>query len=80
MGDSIGISTTDYNGEHSEKLTIKNIVKIGQNKTKIDFSPKLKHKHLGEEEIFGSKKLEVRAEVIYLSSNLIIQGNPKDSI
>lgn len=38
MGDSIGISTTDYNGEHSEKLTIKNIVKIGQNKTKIDFS------------------------------------------
>lgn len=69
------IATTDFYGSHSEVVKIKTI-----SGTTIDFEPALKYKHISVVETHGGKKLKMKAEIGMLTRNIVIQGNPQDSL
>lgn len=75
VGDLLVIATTDYDGNHSEEVTITAITG-----TDITFAPALKYKHISATETYGAKQLVMQAEVGNLSRNIVFQGNPADSI
>lgn len=58
-------------GSHSEKVKITAISNSGSQSV-LTIEPALKHKHLGEIETYGSEKLVMKAEVVLLSSNVVI--------
>lgn len=79
IGDSVVISSTGFNMNEAERVTI---TSISSNKQQISFSPALKHQHYGQLQHFNSPRrswtLDQRAYVANLSRNIKIssyQGN-----
>lgn len=77
IGDEIAISSTSYDGNHSEKVKITAISNSHTaTESLITFEPALKYKHISAIETYGdnNKHLVMKAEVVLLTSNVVIQG------
>jgi cell migration-inducing and hyaluronan-binding protein len=70
VGDRIAISSTDYDPQQAEEVTIKSI----SGKT-ITLNKALQYMHWGQQQTFGGKTLDERAEVELLSHNIVVQGD-----
>ena len=75
IGDHLVIAATGFNHREAEEVVITAV----SGKT-ITFSPALKFKHFAVEETYGTWKITMRAEVGCLTRNIVIQGDPEDSI
>jgi cell migration-inducing and hyaluronan-binding protein len=78
VGEEIVIASTDFNGRHAEKRTIRGIRNTSSNPV-ITLDSPLEYKHYAGREAYGDDKLEMRAEVGLLSRNIVFRGDPETS-
>jgi hypothetical protein len=79
VGDEIVIASTDWNHIHSERRIIKTITTVS-GKSVITFDQPLVYRHYSAVETYGSERFSMRCEVGLLTRNILIRGNPEDSI
>jgi hypothetical protein len=74
VGDTIVITSTDHDHFQSEERVIKTITPASSSTT-ITFDDPLDHLHYAGVQTFGSKTVEMRAEVGCITRNVKIQGD-----
>ena len=78
VGELIAIATTSFNAHESEKRTITAIT--AGSAPVITLDKKLDFKHFAGIETFGSKSMDMRAEVALLTRNVLLRGDPETSL
>jgi cell migration-inducing and hyaluronan-binding protein len=79
VGDEIVIATTDSNPNNAERRIIKTITTVNQ-KSILTFDKPLLNRHYSAVETYGTEQFSMRCEVGLLTRNILIRGNPADSI
>lgn len=77
VGEQIGIATTNFDQHASEKRIIKAIDRSNPNKPVITLDKPLEHLHYAATETYGTKTIEMRAEVGLLTRNVKLRGDPE---
>ena len=72
VGGKVVIASTSYSQRENEELTI---VSIGADKMSITVDPPLQYTHIAVTQMIHGRVIETRAEVGYLTRNVVVRGN-----
>ena len=72
VGGKVVIASTSYSQRENEELTI---VSIGADKMSITVDPPLQYTHIAVTQVIHGRVIETRAEVGYLTRNVVVRGN-----
>lgn len=77
-GDTIMITSTDYDQYHAEFFTVLSNT-ISNGKSTLMLNQTFAYKHFADVETHGADTLTIRAEVCLMSRNIVFRGDPETS-
>lgn len=80
VGESFAVASTSFSPREAEERVISSIDRSTADKPIISFETPLYFKHFAQIQTFGADTIDMRAEVGLLSRNVVIRGDPTDSI
>eukprot|EP00741_Cyanophora_paradoxa_P015378 tig00020876_g14844.t1 len=78
VGGRVAVASSSFDGDaESEERAI---VAVSEDRRTVVLDRPLNYRHLGVIDMFGGKTIDMRAEVAYLTRNVLVRGDPESTL